>query len=902
MTSIFTSVNWKGHFGKSTSPYSLYRYKECPTPKDYIGQHRIQAFELSYDRHSKTTSLQHDQKNRDGIAVEFCNTGQLPQGPKVDTTIGWYFGQEDLSNFDWGNLQPGTETEVERKLEKKGKFRWIRENEGHLYGINRPWVIRGYFIGPNENNAPPCITVLCAHEDVARFLVDRIHDKLHLHEGWGATRLPGVKVLRLASDLGSNDKPDKPDQYSVDGEAQKDQIRIEIGSPDKHSMPTMSNEDLSSWAQSRHRCGVQVEIVRDSEVIAKATVGGLIVVGGEVYGLTEGQACGMELDWALVKILGLHEKDVEIWEDVNLAQTVSGEFRPVLIALEEPAPSTHVVLATPGSTHCLRGVFVGPGAIVNIPASPTPYATWVCRMELPWLVQPGDSGSWLLDADSGMLLGILVAGCPELQEAYIIPAHEIIDDIKRHYSNDPHLSINLPNCHPLPKTKQIDLHRYINEYGSIVKSFENIDSLQKLEELDSRITKWIENAEAFRDIPPSLYNLRSRSSRWQPTLSVLQYETLESKEWLDSKNSSFDSFEGPLKTAIQQSPLRCCNFMNEMFAVQKKSTQTTLLRRLWRCLMLGLSTYLRNDEDIPEATKSVYDLMMKAEVGLMLHKTSADYSGPRSPWEMNLIEKRQSGVFPWYNHGSAHRFPESYLNIRRHWYPVKRDYLSRGKAMRRAKWVPWDRYTATEVLGRLRKDLEEQIVVQRKGVEISLPETETLDSLFLSQNTDSNMVLFAVKLMDKDGKFSVILPPPSIGPCTYTQYGIPGHRYPKYFASNNAITYSPWRLPFILTKKSVHDKENLKLLLSTQLNINVSDFKRHQKLNLLQNHSRFYLKEYNQYVDVVIYEGHIEDQDFTMEHGPTGWMMPAVNEESAKKHLSPPFSAILDFHDDDMEC
>ncbi|EYB27204.1 hypothetical protein FG05_30344 [Fusarium graminearum] len=222
----------------------------------------------------------------------------------------------------------------------------------------------------------------------------------------------------------------------------------------------MTNGDLVSWADDCHRCGIQVEITKDSQVIARATVGGLIKVGNEVYGLTvghlfspsathddevherlstwqTGEWLDMRLDWALIMMPGLRGEHVDSWMDVNLVRTVSGVFRPVLTALTEPSPYTRVVVATPGSTHCLRGVFIGPGATVNLPESPTPYNTWVCRMELPWLIQPGDSGSWVLDAENGMLLGVLVAGCPEVQEAYIIPAHEIIDQITDRHGNYP---------------------------------------------------------------------------------------------------------------------------------------------------------------------------------------------------------------------------------------------------------------------------------------------------------------------------------------------------------------------------------------------------------------------------------------------------------------------------------
>lgn len=160
------------------------------------------------------------------------------------------------------------------------------------------------------------------------------------------------------------------------------------------------------------------------------------------------------------------------------------------------------------------------------------------------------------------------------------------------------------------------------------------------------------------------------------------------------------------------------------------------------------------------------------------------------------------------------------------------------------------------------------------------------------------MVIFAVKVIERDNKFLVVLPPSYVGPCTYTKRGIPGERYPKYYAAMDAIVFSCWRLPFILTDKSVPDKENLELLLSMQLNFDISVCGRFQKLNLRREHSSFYLKEFSRYVDVVIYEGHVESQSTGWKkHCPTDWIMPAMSKGLAREHLSPPFSVILDLAD-----
>ncbi|KAF5240695.1 hypothetical protein FAUST_4221 [Fusarium austroamericanum] len=474
----------------------------------------------------------------------------------------------------------------------------------------------------------------------------------------------------------------------------------------------MTNGDLLSWLGNCHRCGIQVEIIRESQVIAKATVGGLIKVGNEVYGLTVGhlfspsathddevyqrlstwqewEGCDMELDWALVKMPGLQEQDVDSWMDVNLVRTVSGVFRPVLTALEEPSPYTQVVVATPGSTHCLRGVFIGTGAIVNIPESPTPIATWVCRMELPWLIRPGDSGSWVFDAENGMLLGVLVAGCPEVQEAYIIPAHGIFDDITQHYSKYPGVRG--------PEEPEVTGTTGTTTMAEITVS--------------------------------SHYNLDYMFGNPSRELRLAHY-----------------------------------NLLNNMFVTHENQYGTS------------------------------------------------EYS-----WGLDSSTKMD---------------------------------------MRTTDWPPWDRVTAREVLDRLSEDLQTMIIFHRGGIQISLPETKISNSPFVSPTLTpgSDMMLLAVKILKKDKRFLVIHPPPSIGPSTFTQNCL-------------SAKYPP--------------------------DIDIGCFKQRQKLDLPHEHSRFYLQEFDQFVDVVIYEGSIEHESSYSQHGPTGWIMKGAQQGMERDHLSPPFSAIL---------
>jgi hypothetical protein len=230
---------------------------------------------------------------------------------------------------------------------------------------------------------------------------------------------------------------------------------------------TIPNDAMVSfWTNQRHRCGVRFQVTSDSNVIASGTIGGLVKVGGRLYGLTvthvfhgrgqsqqyystssfagenltsvqnqwrEPRKESMLLDWALVELPGLEkpDDDPDTWDNVNLVRTMNGDFRPVATTMQLPDSGVYAVLATPGSTHCLRGIITGEEAIVSMLGSPTLDTTWVLQMEQPWLIQAGDSGSWAFDAITGDLLGVLIAGCPELHEVYIIPAYQILGEVEK---------------------------------------------------------------------------------------------------------------------------------------------------------------------------------------------------------------------------------------------------------------------------------------------------------------------------------------------------------------------------------------------------------------------------------------------------------------------------------------
>jgi hypothetical protein len=84
---------------------------------------------------------------------------------------------------------------------------------------------------------------------------------------------------------------------------------------------------------------------------------------------------------------------------------------------------------------------------------------------LTFLSEPGDSGSWVVDAEFGNLYGHIVAGRPGTYTAYILPAYKIFEDVEKRSGcrvslevamtlSDPVVSANIAQEPVLPNKSQ----------------------------------------------------------------------------------------------------------------------------------------------------------------------------------------------------------------------------------------------------------------------------------------------------------------------------------------------------------------------------------------------------------------------------------------------------------------
>ncbi|KAL2827740.1 hypothetical protein BDW59DRAFT_160046 [Aspergillus cavernicola] len=98
------------------------------------------------------------------------------------------------------------------------------------------------------------------------------------------------------------------------------------------------------------------------------------------------------------------------------------------------------VWAVTGSGCILTGILSSQRSCIRLPKA-TRFAD-VLSVKFEHSLQPGDSGSIVRDASTGMIYGHIIAGDIESQTAFIIPVVDVLDDLAVHYKNIEVLSIH----------------------------------------------------------------------------------------------------------------------------------------------------------------------------------------------------------------------------------------------------------------------------------------------------------------------------------------------------------------------------------------------------------------------------------------------------------------------------
>ena len=131
---------------------------------------------------------------------------------------------------------------------------------------------------------------------------------------------------------------------------------------------------------------------------------------------------------------------------INSVKTNSGEKLSISSVANEMAPAgTHLLLRAPkGGT---RVTAISSESSLQLTSSSRYLRLWTVRIDH---AEDGDCGSWIVDPATGQLLGMLVATCEAVCEAYILPIKDIFKEIE---NSSGHLA-KLPALDLITETKE----------------------------------------------------------------------------------------------------------------------------------------------------------------------------------------------------------------------------------------------------------------------------------------------------------------------------------------------------------------------------------------------------------------------------------------------------------------
>ncbi|KAH0543167.1 hypothetical protein FGG08_002512 [Glutinoglossum americanum] len=127
------------------------------------------------------------------------------------------------------------------------------------------------------------------------------------------------------------------------------------------------------------------------------------------------------LDWLLFKI-----------ENINFSagnEMVLNEKKLLPKRSDRDTPPDRNVWVATGNTGVVKGHISGTVFYLNIGCQKGFQKVWVVRLERD--IMAGDSGSWVIDSETGDIYGHIVAG--ESNLAYIMPAYQIFRDIEKRF-------------------------------------------------------------------------------------------------------------------------------------------------------------------------------------------------------------------------------------------------------------------------------------------------------------------------------------------------------------------------------------------------------------------------------------------------------------------------------------
>lgn len=147
-----------------------------------------------------------------------------------------------------------------------------------------------------------------------------------------------------------------------------------------------------------------------------------LVAMGRLMRAPSGTLNTLELDYSLLEIFP-HVAAFLLEDDIPPNLVLSG------YAMKKPIDTA--ITSITASVGTLRGTLSGTPTYQIVAGSQTTKELWTVRLH--GTLTKGDCGSWVVDEESGDLVGHVVAGSPQSGVAYIVPACHVFQDAKKKF-------------------------------------------------------------------------------------------------------------------------------------------------------------------------------------------------------------------------------------------------------------------------------------------------------------------------------------------------------------------------------------------------------------------------------------------------------------------------------------
>lgn len=155
-----------------------------------------------------------------------------------------------------------------------------------------------------------------------------------------------------------------------------------------------------------------------------------------------------DLDYALIEI---QRPDFPTFNCIQLSETTLLVPKQVV---KIKSQNTSIITAT-GSSGVLKGILSGTPSFLKSPSSTIFQEVWTVRLD--GKLAKGDSGSWVMDSETGALLGHIVAGSPDTGVAYMTPSIQIFTDLRTQFGGEFRLSISAADESTKTATDELSL-------------------------------------------------------------------------------------------------------------------------------------------------------------------------------------------------------------------------------------------------------------------------------------------------------------------------------------------------------------------------------------------------------------------------------------------------------------